>query len=46
MNIALHLCDEIIYDFENYVNDEEKLKYWKQVMLELEKIRKSTSTNN
>ena len=39
MNFAMHLCDEIIYDFKHYVPDQQKLKYWKLVKLELENIR-------
>jgi hypothetical protein len=39
MNFALHLCDEIIYDFEHYVPDKQKLKHWKLVKVEIENIR-------
>ena len=43
MNFALHLCDEIIYDFKHYVPDAKKLKHWKLVRSELEKIRNEKS---
>ena len=36
LNFILHLCDEIIYDFEHKFKDKEKVQHWKQVILEVE----------
>jgi len=43
---SLHLCDELIYDFKHYVPDQQKLKHWKLVKVEIENIRKLKKTRN